>query len=163
MPVGTKPRRPLQQTALETGAPLDTLWARGLKSHRRALWSKAAHGTMLALVICWFWLLHSLVPPGSTSLPTGTEVFVASIWTCRGKDLGVRQTKPEQAVWDVSVIISGLGCPQTLNPYSQGVSSLLMEKMSLPCILMSCWAVNAGRLTNCEYCQPVKPDFNHGF
>lgn len=79
-----------QQTALGTGAPLGTVGVTGFKSHRGALWSKPAHGTVLALVICWFWLVHSLMAPGPTCLPT--EIALVSACACRGKDLGVRQT-----------------------------------------------------------------------
>lgn len=152
-----KPRDQPQQMALETGAPL----GKRCKIHRGALCSKPAHGTMLALFICWFWLVHSWMAPGST----GTEVSAGSMSLPLQ---GVRQTHCQLSppvrpgLSKLSVIISVLCWPQTLNPCSQGVSSLLME-MSLPCILMSCWAVNAGHMTNCECSQPVKPDFKHGF
>lgn len=63
----TKPSRWLWKLGLH--------WARGLKIHRGALWSKPAPGTVLALFICWFWLVLSWVAPGST----GAEVSAGSM------------------------------------------------------------------------------------
>ena len=87
-----------QPTVLETVAPFPhkPLWASGFKSRMGAPWAKPACGALVALFICWSWLAHSLLAPGSPSLPTGTEISVACAYTYRchaeGKDPRVRQT-----------------------------------------------------------------------
>lgn len=86
-----------QLTVLETVAPFPhkSLWASGFKSQTGAPRAKPARGALLALFVCWPWLAHSLLGPGSPSLPTGTEISVACTYRyrCRteGEDPRVRQ------------------------------------------------------------------------
>lgn len=153
-----------QQTALESGAPLETGWATGSERHRGVQTSWWHHAGSVLLVLAAPVLDPRLCPQGQRFLLPLRVLAETRTW---GWD---RCTDTSALLLDQAWASLGCPCdnlcftlasdPQTLQP---SVNSLLMGKMSLPCILMSCWAVNTGHLANCEYSQPVKPDSNHGF
>lgn len=174
-----------QLTVLETVAlfPHKPLWEAGFKSHAGTQWAKAARGALLALhllVLACLFLAGSWIPitahrdrafcclylhlqmPCRRQRPWGEADLLASQPSCW---VGAQA---QDVLWELSIIIghlwSALSWPQTCSWDVRFTAD--GGAISLSRILISCWAVNAGHFTNCDYFQPVKlisityfPDF----
>lgn len=134
----------------------------------------------LCLFALWSWLAWSWLSPGSPLLPAGMKVFWALYvflqMPGRRQSPRVRHTDllaaqpscwswPKPAGQDLSVVTGHL---RVLYPALRPLAPVVETRfaadgraISLSRVLISCWAVNTGNFTNCDYFQQVKPDFSH--
>lgn len=149
-----------QQMALEIGAPLGKRFEnpQGSSVVQTSPWHCAGSVHLLVLAgpflggswihrgrgFCWLYVLASARTWGWDKPTASSALLLNQAWaSCLCDNLCPMLTSD----------------PQPLQPRCEFTA----DGDVTPCILMSCWAVNAGHMTSCECSQPVKPDFKHGF